>query len=119
MGKRDTVLEVLQRVNGRDFDGVRDLHTVDAHYFAPGIDLDLDGRDAIVDEIEKAVEQGELRYEVHQVFEQGPFVVAFARATGVIDGFPMGWELCGVYRFDGERIAETWVMRGSPPQPAV
>lgn len=117
MGRRDTVLALLQRINDRDFDGVRDLHTPGAHFFAPGLDLDLDGRDAIVGEIAKAVEQGELRYEVREVFEQGPFVVAFARSIGMIDGFQMGWELCGVYRFDGDRIAETWVMRGSAPQP--
>lgn len=117
MGRPETVRQLLQRVNDRDFDGVRDLHTTDAHLFAPGLDLDLHGRDAIVHEIEKAVEQGELRYEVGDVFEEGPFVVAFARSTGVIDGFAMGWELCGVYRFDGDRVAETWVMRGSPPRP--
>jgi hypothetical protein len=115
MGRRETVLQLLQGINDRDFDGVRALHTSGARFLAPGLDLDLEGREAILDEIKAAVEQGELRYEIQDVFERGPFVVAFARSTGVIDGYPMGWDLCGVYRFEGDQIAETWVMRGSPP----
>jgi ketosteroid isomerase-like protein len=117
MTRLDAVLQVLERINARDFDAVRDLHTSSARFFAPGLDLDLHGRDAILDEITRAVRQGDLRYEVQDAFEQGPFVVVFARSTGYIDGYPMGWDLCAVYRFDDDKVAETWVMRGSPPQP--
>lgn len=117
MSRRETVLQLLEAINNRDFEGVRNAQSAEARFVAPGLDLDLAGRDAIVAEIRAAVEQGELRYDIHEVLERGPFVVAFATSTGMIDGYPMGWELCAVYRFDGDKVAETWVVRGSPPQP--
>lgn len=117
MSKVDVVNRLFERVNARDFDAVGALHASGATFFAPGLGLDLEGRDAIVREVRAAVSEFDLRYDVHRVFEQGPFVVAFARSTGLIDGYPMGWELCGVYRFEDDQIAETWVMRGSAPHP--
>jgi len=64
------------------------------------------------------IDAADARYEVADVIEHGPFVVAFARSTANLDGQRMAWDICEVLRFEGDQAAEVWALRGGPPAPA-
>jgi hypothetical protein len=117
MSRSDQVRQSIDDLNARDFAAAGKDFADNVNFHAPGLGLDVDGRDTVLKHISEFVQQTDVRYEVEQVVEHGPFVVAFARSTGTLDGEKMAWDLCEVMRYEGDQIAEAWVVRGGPPQP--
>ena len=87
----------------------RKYGTEDMTFYSAHNGLDLQGRDAVADGLEKAL-GGKPTMQLHgEPVEQGNFVVTFAQAT-----LPSGEEreLCGVYRFtEDDQISGVWTMR--------
>ncbi len=77
-------------------------------FHAPGLGLEVEGRDIVNQHIREFVEQADVRYDVEDVVEHGPFTVAFTRSSGTLDGQRMTWQLCQVLRYEREQIVETW-----------
>jgi hypothetical protein len=117
MSRADQLRENLDAMNARDFAAASKDFADNVKFHAPGLGLDVEGRDVVIGHVSQFVEQADVHYEVQQVVEQGPFVVAFTSSTGTLDGQRMAWELCQVLRYEDDQIAETWVLRGGPPQP--
>jgi hypothetical protein len=102
-------------LNRRDFGAATEELAEDAKFHAPGIGLDVEGRDVVAKHIREFIEQADARYEVEHIVEHGPFVVTFTRCTGNLDDRRMAWDLCQVAPFEGDRIAEIWALRGGTP----
>jgi hypothetical protein len=117
MSRTDQVRQSIAELNARDFVAAGKDFADDVRFHAPGLGLDVEGRDTMLNHISEFVEQADVHYDLEQVVEHGPFVVAFARSIGVLEGAQMAWDLCEVLRYDGDRVAEVWVVRGGPPQP--
>ena len=117
MSTSDQLRQSIEDLNRRDFAAAGKDFADNIRFHAPGLGLDVEGRDTMLEHISEFVEQADVHYEVAQVVEHGPFVVAFARSTGNLEGQQMGWDLCEVLRYEGDQVAEVWVVRGGPPQP--
>jgi hypothetical protein len=117
MTRTDQVRQSIDDLNARDFTAAGKDFADSLRFHAPGLGLDVEGRDAALKHISEFVQQADVHYELEQVVEHGPFVVVFARSTGNLEGKQMAWDLCQVLRYEGDQIAETWVVRGGPPQP--
>jgi hypothetical protein len=117
MSRTDDIRQSMDRLNERDFGAASTTFAENLRFHAPGLGLDVEGRDAAMENIRAFVEQADVRYEVEEIVEHGPFAVVFAGSTGTFDGQRMGWSLCQVLRYEGDQIAETWVLRGNQPQP--
>jgi hypothetical protein len=78
----------------------------------------MPGREATLATVREFIESADVHYEVEDVVERDPFVVAFVRSSGDLDGRRMEWQLCQVLRFEGDRVGEVWSLRGDAPVPA-
>jgi hypothetical protein len=117
MSRIDQVRQSIADLNIRDFVAAGMVFADDVRFHAPGLGLDVEGRDTMFKHISEFVEQADVHCDVEHVVEHGSFVVAFARSIGVLEGEEMAWDLCEVLRYDGDHVAEVWVVRGGPPQP--
>ncbi len=101
---------VRQALSGEfDPQQVLDGSTPDATLYAPGLGAEVKGAQAIADVLATffAASKPTYRLEIDPV-EQGEFVVAFA----AMDAGGETVQLCNVYRFEGDRIAGCWAIRG-------
>ena len=117
MSRSDRVRQRIDDMNARDFVAAGKDFADNVRFHAPGLGLDVEGRDTVQRHISDFVQQADVRYDVEDVVEHGPFAVAFTRSTGTLDGQRVTWELCQVLRYEGEQVAEAWVLRGGAPQP--
>ena len=117
MSRTDELKKSIESINARDFVGAGKEFADTVKFHAPGLGLDVEGRDTVVERVEEFVRQADVRYDLADVAEHGPFVVGFARATGNVEGQRMEWEICEVLRYDGDQIAEVWALRGGAPRP--
>ena len=105
--RTDIVRQTLETFDAELF---RKLGTEDITFYSSHLGLDLQGRDAVADELGNAFASGRPTWEVHgEPVEQGDFVVVFYRAT-----LPSGEqrEICGVFRFaQDDKISGAWTMR--------
>jgi hypothetical protein len=108
----------MANFNARDFAAAGENFADNMRFHAPGLGVDVEGRDTVLDRISAFVQQADAHYDVEDVIEHGPFVVAFTRSTGTLDGQRMAWDLCQVYRYEGDEVVEAWALRGGPPQRA-
>ena len=111
-------MQGLEGLNARDFAASAENFAENIKFHAPGIGLEVEGRDAASARVREFVEQADVHYDVEEIVEHGAFSVVFARSTGTLDGQRVAWDLCQVLRYEGDKVAETWVLRGGPPQPA-
>ena len=118
MSRTDLVRQSIEALNARDFTAAGKDFSDNVTFHAPGLGLDVEGRDTVLQKVGDFVEAVDARYEVAEVIEHGPFVVAFTRSTGNIDGQRMAWDVCEVLRFEGDEAAEVWAVRGGAPTPA-
>jgi hypothetical protein len=117
MSRTDQVRQSIEALNARDFTGAGKDFSDTVTFHAPGLGWEIQGRDRMLQRVGEFVEAADVYYEVAEVIEQGPFVVAFARSTGNIEGHRMAWDLCQVVRFEGDQGAEVWALRGGAPAP--
>jgi hypothetical protein len=117
MSRTDQLRQSIDDLNAHDFASASKGFATDVKFHAPGIGLDVEGRDTVMERVSQFVEEGDVHYEVQEVVEYGPFVVALTHSTGTLDGQRMAWDLCQVLRYEGDEIAESWVLRGGSPQP--
>ncbi len=117
MGRAEHLKNAADRLNARDFTAGTEDFAENVKFHAPGLGLDLEGRDAVVERMSAFIQQADVHYDLEDVVEHGPFVVAFLRSTGLVDGQRMAWDLCEVLRYEGDKAAEVWALRGGPPQP--
>ena len=117
MAGTDHVKRILDSINGRQYDAMRDVLAPDLKFHAPGLGIDVEGADAAISTVRDFVEQSDIRHELDEIVERGPFAVAFVRSTGRLDGRQMTWDLCQVCRLEGDSISEIWALRGSDPRP--
>ncbi len=117
MSRSDRLKQGIEGLNARDFEAAASDFADDLKFHAPGLGLEVEGRDTVMKHVSEFVQQADIHYDVQQVVEHGPFVVAFARSTGTFDGQRMTWDLCEVVRYEGDEAAEVWALRGGPPSP--
>jgi ketosteroid isomerase-like protein len=117
MSRSDRLRQGIEALNARDFVAAAGDFAEDLRFHAPGLGLDVEGRDTVMKHVSEFVQQADVHYELEQVVEHGPFVVAFAQSTGTLDGRRVTWDLCEVLRYEGDEAAEVWVVRGGPPTP--
>ena len=118
MNRTDLVRRSIEALNARDFTAAGKDFSDNVTFHAPGLGLEVEGRDSMLQKVGDFIEAADAHYAVADVIEHGPFVVAFARSTGSIDGQRMAWDICEVLRFEGDRAAEVWALRGGAPVPA-
>ena len=80
--------------------------------------MDVEARETMLQKVGDFIAAADAHYEVADVIEHGPFVVALARSTGNIEGQRVAWEIRQVLRFEGDQAAEVWALRGGTPAPA-
>jgi ketosteroid isomerase-like protein len=100
---------------GADSDAVRDLLTPDVVWHVPGesvISGDHRGRDAVLQYFERrrAIAGGAMAIVVGEQLVSGDVVVQFADGEVERDGDRLSWRTVGVYRMEGERVAEAWLV---------
>jgi hypothetical protein len=118
MSRSDRLRQGIEALNARDFVAAANDFAEDLRFQAPGLGLDVEERGTVMKHVGEFVQQAPVvHYELEQVVEHGPFVVAFAQSTGTLDGQRMTWDLCEVLRYEGDEAAEVWVVRGGPPRP--
>jgi hypothetical protein len=117
MSRTDDIRQNMDSLNNRDFEASVSNFAENLRFHAPGLGLDTESRDDALANIQSFVESADVRYEVVDIVEHDPFAVVFAHSTGTFDGQRMGWDICQVLRYEGDKIAETWVVRGGEPQP--
>jgi hypothetical protein len=117
MSRTDRVRQSIEHLNARDFTASAEDFAENVRFHAPGLGLDVEGRDTVTKRVTEFVEQADVRYAVQDVVERGPFVVAFVTSTGSLDGQQMTWELCEVLRYEDDQAVEIWALRGGPPRP--
>jgi hypothetical protein len=118
MSRTDQVRQGIEALNARDFTAAGKDFSDNVTFHAPGLGLDVEGRDTMLQKVGDFIAAADAHYEVADVIEHGPFVVAFARSTGNIDGQRMAWDICEVLRFEGDQATEVWALRGGAPAPA-
>jgi hypothetical protein len=117
MSRTDDIRKSLDSVNGRDFEASAANFAENLKFHAPGLGLDLEGRDAVIENVRAFVEQADVTYEVEEIVEHDPFAVVFARTTGTLAEGRMEWPICQVLRYEGDQVAEAWAVRGGEPKP--
>ena len=115
MSRSDQLKQGIEGLNARDFVAASSDFADNVKFHAPGLGLEVEGRDTVMKHVSEFVQQADIQYDLEQVVEHGPFVVAFARSTGTLDGQRMRWDLCEVLRYEGDQAAEIWALRGGPP----
>ncbi len=117
MSRSDRLTQGIDGLNARDFEAAAGDFAENVRFHAPGLGLEVEGRDTVMKHVSEFVQQADVHYELEQVVEHGPFVVAFARSTGILDGQQMTWDLCEVLRYEGDEAVEVWALRGASPRP--
>ena len=118
MSRSDELKKSVESLNARDFVGASKEFSDTVKFHAPGLGLDIEGRDTMMGHVGDFVRQADVHYEIGgEVVEHGPFAVIFTRSTGNLEGQRMEWEICEVVRYEGDQIAEVWALRGGPPRP--
>jgi hypothetical protein len=118
MSKSDQARQAIETLNARNFAPAAKDYADNVRFHAPGLGLDIEGRDEMLKHVSEFIQQNDVHYKVEEVVEHGPFVVLFTRSTGNLDGQQMAWDLCQILRYEGDQIAEAWALRGGPPQSA-
>lgn len=117
MNRIDRIRSSIEQLEAREFAAAGAAFSDDVKFHAPGLGVDVQGRDAMLDQVRRFIEQADVHYDLEDIVERGPFVVAFQRSTGTVGGRRMWWSLCQICRFDGDEATEVWALRGSDPQP--
>lgn len=89
----------------------------DLRLHIPAIGLEATSWAEAMAGIRAFVERIDAHYEVEDVVEHGPLVVAFVTNTGTVDGRRSTWPICVVYRMDDGKVVENWSLRGGDPVP--
>ena len=100
---------------GGDRDAVRDLLASDVVWHVPGgsaIAGDHRGRDAVMDYFDRrrALAGGAMTIVPGERLVTGDLVVQRADGEVERDGERLSWRTVGVYRLDGGRVAEAWLV---------
>lgn len=98
-----------------DASELADLLTDDIAWHVPGrnaIAGDYRGRDEVFGYLEKRRDHAHssLRIEVHHTLADDDYVMQLAGGRAEIGGVLRRWETVGVYRVNGGRIAECWLV---------
>jgi uncharacterized protein len=100
---------------GGDAEAVRELLTPDVVWHVPGASAiagDHRGRDAVMAYFQRrrALAGGAMRIVAGERLVSDDVVIQLADGEIERDGEPLRWRTVGVYRFDGERVAEAWLV---------
>lgn len=100
---------------GGGLDAVRELLSPDVVWHVPGgsaIAGDHRGRDAVMAYFERrrALAGGRMVIEERRQIADGDTVVQLADGSMELGGETLRWRTAGVYRFDGEQVAEAWLV---------
>src|SRR5262245_30580987 len=105
MSRADQLRAGIDALNARDYSTAAADFADNIKFHAPGLGLEVEGRDTVTEHISQFVEQADVRYEVREVVEHAAFVVAFTSSTGTLDGQRMAWDLCQVLRYEDDKVA--------------
>jgi SnoaL-like domain len=103
--------DAYDRLNERNFEDPGNTYAKDVRFHLPGLALDTEGFDKTIAGVREFVERGDVRYEVGDVAEFGPFVVGHVRGQGTFDGETRSWEVLQVARWRDDLVAENWSLR--------
>jgi hypothetical protein len=110
MDRSQHMREGYERINDRNFENAGGF-AKDLKFHAPGIPLDTEGYDAVIEGVRRFVDRTDARYEVLETADLGPFTVGHVRATGTVAGTSVSWEILQVARWDGDEVTEMWSLR--------
>ncbi len=79
MSRSDRLTQCVDGLNARDFVAAAGDFADNVTFHAPGLGLEAEGRDAVMKHVSEFVQQADVHYELEQVVEHGPFVVAFVQ----------------------------------------
>ena len=100
---------------GGDRRTVRELLAPDVIWHVPGtsgIAGDYRGRDAVMDYFDRrrTIAGGAMTIVEGEQLVSGDVVIRLADGEVERDGEQLSWRTAGVYRMDGERVAEAWLV---------
>lgn len=119
MDRTEFVTQSYEHMNAGDVETSSERFHPEALFHAPGLGVEVTGRDQIKETISRFIADVDPHYEVRHVVDEGPFTVAFCHVTATVDGQRVSWELCQVLRFDADdQVVEAWSLRGGEAVPA-
>jgi ketosteroid isomerase-like protein len=101
---------------GEDSAAVREVLTDDIAWHVPGenaIAGDYHGVDAVLDYFTRRRDLADRSFRMHPrdiLVGSGDTVAALTDGTATIGGVDHAWSTVGLYRLDGDRIAECWLL---------
>jgi ketosteroid isomerase-like protein len=100
---------------GADGGMVREMLTADVIWHVPGTSAiagEHRGRDAVMTYFlrRRELARGAMQIVAGEQLVRGDTVIQFADGNLELDGERLDWRTAGVYRFEGERVAEAWLV---------
>lgn len=112
---KEVIHEAFRTLNERDWDRFREIHTPGAVVHAWDTPA-IRGIDAIVKDQKERMEQLQIRsLDLHSLIAEGDLAAARWTAEGRMEGQAMRMDLLGMFRFEGDKVAEVW-LQGNPAQ---
>ena len=106
----ERIKELYALASKGDFDGQRALLADNYQHHIVAMGVDIDGADATIAAMRNMSEALPMTWTSDRVEEHGVFAVSFS--TGEVQGMEP-FKALNIYRFDGDLIAEGWVL--APP----
>jgi len=100
---------------GGSIDGVIEMLTEDIVWHVPGagpIAGDHRGHDDVIEyfRIRRRIADNSMRLHPGEMLAEDDLVVQRVDGTAEVGGESVGWRTVGVYRLEGDRIAEVWLV---------
>jgi hypothetical protein len=104
------IKQLYELADEGDWDSQRPLLADDYHHHVVGQGIDFNSADETIDAMKGIWQSLDMRWSSDRIEEHGVFAVSFS--TGQI-GDAEPFKALNIYRFDGDLIAEGWVI--APP----
>lgn len=112
---KDVIMTAFRTLNERDWDRFRAIHTPDAVLHAWDMP-EIRGIDAIVKDQKTRMETMDIRsLDLESLIAEGDLAAARWTVEGEMEGAPGRMDLLGMFRFEGDKVAEVWI-QGNPAQ---
>jgi ketosteroid isomerase-like protein len=105
----------VEMYGGGSTDRVAELLADDVVWHVPGaspIAGDHRGRDGVIAyfETRRRIAANSLRLHPGKMLAEEDCVVQRVDGSAVVDGQPVDWKTVGIYRLEGDRVAEVWLV---------
>ena len=111
--KAERIRKLYDLADSGDWEGQRALLADGYRHHILHEGVDIEGPDETIAAVRSASEGLRMTWTSDRIDEHGVFAVSFS--TGTIEGLPP-FKALNIYRFDGDQIAEGWVLAGPPEE---